>query len=325
MRWRDWTVRLAAASAAAPLAALRRRVLHAVVVYHRVVSNRLGPANGLPIIDAEELRRELQWLQKHGEVLSFDDWHKSWSEKPSQGGGLRTLVTFDDGYRDSLNDGLAVCREFGIRPLMFLATGYVEDASRHPWWDVLSKTDPPTRIVGSLALTPELVANPAVTDATIDLLRPLCAPGTRLPVRLGDNAFARWSDFRSAMPFADVGAHSVWHPRLAQLDADRLAFEVSSSTAAIIGRLGCFPRAFAYPFGKSRDISPQVVHAISRSGYAVAFTNLAAAASANSDPLLLPRLCGGAGTFWRQTAKLRVAELPWVGFGCMQPKMQLMR
>ncbi len=36
------------------------------------------------------------------------------------------LITFDDGYRNNIDYALPICEKFGIKPLLFVATGHID-------------------------------------------------------------------------------------------------------------------------------------------------------------------------------------------------------
>jgi peptidoglycan/xylan/chitin deacetylase (PgdA/CDA1 family) len=95
----------------------------------------------------------------------------------------------------------------------------------------------------------------------------------------------------------EIGSHTVTHPRLTQLDDDRLDAEMSESKRTIEARLGRPCNAIAYPYG---DVDDRVVAAAERAGY------LAAAALPSrphaDEPLRWPRI--GA---YRRDGLLRLA------------------
>jgi len=64
-----------------------------------------------------------------------------------------------------------------------------------------------------------------------------------------------------------VGAHSVSHPRLNELDASSLEREVTESRARLERELGTTVRHFAYPFGRT---SAEVANSVRRAGFASA-------------------------------------------------------
>jgi glycosyltransferase involved in cell wall biosynthesis/peptidoglycan/xylan/chitin deacetylase (PgdA/CDA1 family) len=64
-----------------------------------------------------------------------------------------------------------------------------------------------------------------------------------------------------------IGAHTVSHPRLTDLDGDRAEREVVESRAQLERELGSPVRHFAYPYGKT---SPEIEDLVGRAGYSSA-------------------------------------------------------
>jgi peptidoglycan/xylan/chitin deacetylase (PgdA/CDA1 family) len=95
----------------------------------------------------------------------------------------------------------------------------------------------------------------------------------------------------------EIGSHTVTHPRLTQLDDQRLADELAESRRTVEARLGRACTSIAYPYG---DVDARVVAAAGRAGY------VAAAALPSrphrDEPLCWPRI--GA---YRRDSVLRLA------------------
>jgi peptidoglycan/xylan/chitin deacetylase (PgdA/CDA1 family)/GT2 family glycosyltransferase len=64
-----------------------------------------------------------------------------------------------------------------------------------------------------------------------------------------------------------IGAHTVSHPQLTELDSDAAEREIVESRAQLARELGSPVRHFAYPHGKS---SPELVQRVRRAGFATA-------------------------------------------------------
>jgi peptidoglycan/xylan/chitin deacetylase (PgdA/CDA1 family) len=86
------------------------------------------------------------------------------------------------------------------------------------------------------------------------------------------------------------GSHSLTHPDLTQLGAEKLAAEVGDSKKLIEDRIGLEVRHFCYPYGAH---NPRVVDAVENAGYATACVTRRGAVSRDSDPFRLPRLTVG--------------------------------
>jgi peptidoglycan/xylan/chitin deacetylase (PgdA/CDA1 family) len=65
----------------------------------------------------------------------------------------------------------------------------------------------------------------------------------------------------------EIGSHSVTHPRLTELDADRVRHEVLASRATLFDVVGAEPRCFCYPYG---SVDAETVSAVRDAGYSYA-------------------------------------------------------
>jgi peptidoglycan/xylan/chitin deacetylase (PgdA/CDA1 family) len=85
----------------------------------------------------------------------------------------------------------------------------------------------------------------------------------------------------------ECGAHTMTHPRLAQLSPDEAYRELRDSRCAIEDHTGAPVRHVAYPFG---SFSASVRAAAERSGYLTGCTVVPGIARTSDDPLALARI-----------------------------------
>jgi hypothetical protein len=87
-----------------------------------------------------------------------------------------------------------------------------------------------------------------------------------------------------------IGAHTVTHPILALVDANRARAEIGESRDRLATLLGEPVRLFAYPNGKpGRDYREEHVRMVRDCGYRAAVSTAAGVAVADTDPCQLPR------------------------------------
>jgi glycosyltransferase involved in cell wall biosynthesis len=84
-----------------------------------------------------------------------------------------------------------------------------------------------------------------------------------------------------------IGAHTRTHPRLTEIERERLADEIAGSGEDLEALLGQPVPTFAYPYGK---FDREVVVAAAEAGYAAACTVESRLARLGDDPLEIPRL-----------------------------------
>jgi peptidoglycan/xylan/chitin deacetylase (PgdA/CDA1 family) len=92
------------------------------------------------------------------------------------------------------------------------------------------------------------------------------------------------------MPGVAIGAHTVSHPSLAELDEDAERRELADSRQALEGVLGRRVDLLAYPFGKSADVSARTLASAAAAGFRAAVTTQAAPVLPSTGRYAIPRL-----------------------------------
>lgn len=110
---------------------------------------------------------------------------------------------------------------------------------------------------------------------------------------IGERAMLTSSGVRELAGLIEVGAHSVTHPRLDELDAARATQEICSSKATLEDLIEAPVRSFAYPHGAyDRRVRAAVVDA----GFSAAAAVKNALSHYQDDPYALARVTVMAGT-----------------------------
>lgn len=94
----------------------------------------------------------------------------------------------------------------------------------------------------------------------------------------------------SKHPNIEIGAHTVSHPRLAQLPRDRQREEIEGSKQALEKLLGTGIRHFAYPFGGRSTFTAETIELVQNAGFVSACATIPSRVLLFSDPFSIPRL-----------------------------------
>ena len=168
-------------------------------------------------------------------------------------------VTFDDAFATAGSLGLPLLRDLGVPATVFVPTAFPDSHGPLVW--------------------------PGMEQW----------PGGR---HAGELRCLGWDELAALADLGwEIGSHTVTHPRLTQLDDERLAHEMSESKRTIEARLDRPCSVLAYPYG---DVDARVVAAAARAGY-VAAAALPSRPHAD-EPLRWPRI--GA---YRRDGLLRLA------------------
>lgn len=238
------------------------------------------------------------------------------------------VITFDDGYRDNFSNALPILDKLALPATIFLATGVI-GSDRLLWHDRVFNAFRETQLPQwtgfaesrcySLAKPEERVAalesslkviftlGESERDRCIDrLVDQLQVAGRREQsgLMLSWDEVAQMSRKRIAF-----GSHTVTHPILTRVPADRIAEEMATSKKLIEQRLGNTVKAFAYPKGGVGDFDATTRSLLIDAGYRCAVTTLFGGNKPGQDPFELKR-----GTPWEQDIDSFAVKLAWYRF-----------
>lgn len=278
-----------------------------ILCLHNVVERHgpLGVNRGLDLT-AGELEAVLACLAEEGyRPVALDEIRLE-----PDAGEKRVAITFDDGYAGNLHVAYPLLRPRGIPFTVYVTTGFM-DREVYVWWYALERLIASVESVAfeHLGRTHRYTTvSPAQKLRAYQRIRALLlsAPhGTapRLLEQLFSGTVAELAELGakdvlsadqvrtlSEDPLVTIGAHSMSHPALLQLDDAACRREIRGSgerLAAVIGR----PIAhFAYPFGNRAAYGPREERLVRESGYTTAATTCARPLAATDRPTALPRL-----------------------------------
>jgi len=229
-------------------------------------------------------------------------------------------VTFDDGYSDNLTVALPVMRDRGIRPTVFVATGYLDggvmfnDAVTEALRAAPARFDLTDLGLGVLDLPDDAARRAAIGHLLRELKyrdpverRELA---TELSVRAGAEAprdlmltSSQVRELHSAG--ADIGAHTATHPILTRLAPEDARRDIALGKAALESILHEPARLFAYPNGRpGDDYDHHHVAMVRELGFSAALSTAWGAAYAGCDEYQIPRVAPWDVTSSRYAARL---------------------
>jgi len=273
-----------------------------ILVYHRVVPE---PD---PLMPDHVCAREFDWhlaaLERWFTVLPLRE-----AAARLRGGTLparSACVTFDDGYADNVTVALPILRRRGVPATFFLATSFIDGGRM--WNDSVIEA---VRGAQGETLDARCAGLDALGISTIGLRRqaiervlaalkylPLEERQRRVEELAAQTSRTLPSDLMMTAEQArhlhasdmEIGAHTVTHPILAQLDPERAESEIRESKRRLEAITGNPVSLFAYPNGKpGRDYRREHVGMVKRLGFEAAVSKTPGVAHAASDPFQLPR------------------------------------
>lgn len=310
----------------------------------RTVQNRLG-ANAVILLyhrvteiesDPQRLAVSPAHFSQHMELLAantcpvpLETLHARLKKRKRSERPL-SVVTFDDGYTDNLEQAAPILSRHSIPATVFVATSTI---NRHHefYWDELERiflhSALPARLelkIGEQARTwtfdddPEPSVNWDVRQAPLRTSQKAyleiaghvrnLIPAEREKVLSQliewagisrqprhDHEMMTEDELRrlTADGLISVGAHTVNHPVLSSLNASDQAFEIQAGRDRLEQILGRPVKTFAYPYGRVQDYSRWTVKLVRQAGFTCACSNFPRLANRWIDPFQLPRFIAG--------------------------------
>lgn len=267
----------------------------------------LDPRRRLP---ADVFRPQMEWLDRVADVVPL-----SRITEPS-GSRLRVAITVDDGYLNNIHHMFPVLESMGLPATWFVATDFVDDPGRLPWWDLLDFLVARKRGVVDLrdvGIDIQLdLARPggperlhrevrgAMKSASPTLLRSMldCIQGQNPDLEIPPNAFARPDEVRAATASGCIepGGHTAGHPNLASCRREEIHVEIERGRDRIEEICGRRPNWFAYPFGGPGAVSPEAAEVVRECGFDGGVSTVTGVVEAASPAYMLPRITISPGT-----------------------------
>lgn len=250
-----------------------------ILLYHGVTDCStcgLGNFDGKHV-RVDRFRRHVAMLQRSRRVVSLAELIDALRRgAPTDG---MVALTFDDGYRDNLEQAAPILSERGAPATFFLATGFIGQ-HRWAWVDRLEAafdrapdgefalsvlgarvrlgraSEERQRLLGqvkaALKVLPWQQAEARSREVEIEL-------GVAEMQPYGLYRFMSWEDARELRRAGfEIGAHTVNHALLSRIPMDEAKREIIDSRTAVLAEVGSCSQTFCYPNGKRRDYTPGV-------------------------------------------------------------------
>jgi len=263
-----------------------------VFTYHRIQpEGSAAPSSfddGVFGPTVSEFEQQVRWLRDHTRIVSEEELIKSCStgRRPR---GVSTMITFDDGYRDTYTLAYPILKRLGVPAMLFVPTRPIT-ARQLGWWDLiaylLKKTAKPSVSFDGMQLSlinwrtrairmvqRQMHSTPAET--TQDLLGRLAAAcEVALPEReIQDRELMTWDHIREvAAHQMAIGSHGHTHRVLATLDPASQREELVLSKQVLEREIGRPVRAFAYPVGGYHTFTAETQRLARDVGYHLGFS-----------------------------------------------------
>ena len=255
----------------------------------RLTRNRLVVLAYHGVDDRASFARHLDHLQRHHSVVSIDEVLAALNGASLPPNAV--LITFDDGERTVLTDGLPELQKRSLPSVLFAIAGFIDTDEPFWWYEVESlyerggRVEAPVTGEGAPALVSALKHVPDDQRlAALDVLR----------TTAGGNGCRQGQLTADELRHLDangmhVANHSLTHPLLDRCQDEKIRDEVLTAAAQLEGILQRPMRAFAYPNGNA---DARVAAAVRDSGADLAFLfDHKVGRWLPEDPMFVSRVC----------------------------------
>lgn len=267
---------------------LRVRAL-AILMYHGVCDQAPIPANINFHIERRVFERQMRALKRRYDVMSMNDVVALLRSGKSLKKGI--ALTFDDGYRNNAQNVAPVLKRFGFPFTVFVSTQYIGTGQWMPlnqiYW---------SWAVGNLGLQEmrelrkQIRSRPAAEiPQLLNSVKVSLAPTSRN----AEESFAMlsWDEIRDMeRSGAEFGSHTHSHCNMAVEDESQQRRELIASKELLERHLSRSICLFAYPYGKSENMSNTSYRNVINAGFDCAVSAEYGLVTERSDRFCLPRL-----------------------------------
>ena len=281
-----------------------------VVMFHHVRPRtpvRLESNLGIEVTP-ETLEHVLCSLRAQGyDIVPMDAVPERLSRRSSS---RFAALTFDDGSRDLLEHAARILVRHAAPFIVNVTTGFA-DGTVAPWWHVAERAvlalrelvldlgEGPCRLTCATQAEKEAAATDlhellwrASETARADAVTSLAAQAGIDLRAMTRELYMDWAELAalSRLPGCAIGAHTLTHPKLAELDTADAAREIALPRDIIRERLGREVRHIAYPYGGCEACGPREFALAREAGYVTGVTTRRGLTLADSELLELERV-----------------------------------
>jgi len=266
-----------------------------ILTFHRVIPTtaKVRIHNHLSLeITPEHFEQTILFFQKRGYVFySLDQLYESlvrgsFPEK-------FVVFTFDDGYRDNFTVAYPILKKYSVPFIIYITTNF-PDRKAILWWYILedmlrekeqirfrwedrdysftcrSLCEKERAFDEIRTLVNQSFSKPNFQE----MFRTIFGNFQSNPFVYANSLAMSWEEIReiSKDPLATIGAHSVNHFPLKQLDSEELVREIKNSKEGIESQIQQPVNHFSYPFGKATEASLREFEMVKSLGFKTATT-----------------------------------------------------
>jgi peptidoglycan/xylan/chitin deacetylase (PgdA/CDA1 family) len=298
----------------------------AILCYHRVVDQNtfdkeLSPQKNL-LISTNDFDNQIHYLSKFFSIISIDDMSNHIKSKSKE---FKVSITFDDGYKDNLDNALPILEQYNIPATIYVTTRFPEGDCRMWWyeiWEIIQSLDVVlfswknqkfnlklnsySKKIYAYNLLCNLVAKQNYEDQNKIIL---LIGGVDYKQKNYSGLCLSWDEIKklSKNRLITIGSHSHTHSSLSHLDDEKVKSELIQSKKLIEKNINNSVHHLAYPFGTQTDVSEREFQYANDVGHYSAVVTRPNKINDSTDLFSIPRI--SAGNIDLNTLKAKVSGI----------------
>lgn len=278
-----------------------------ILAYHEIVADNPGPGliRQSMQIPLDRLERQLIWLKKFSTIVDLPSlvWEKN--QVAGRAGNLwQVAVTFDDAYKSVQTLGMPLFERHNIPITIFVASSFVADPHRLPWWDLLSEVvsncsgrfegydldNGVDRMRFEIEMCQKFYTlSPMETELLYQRLVHQATKQLELPPNRIMNPDQLSKCHRSGL--VTLGNHTADHISLGRrTPVEALVKNLNKCTNDLFKWTGHRPSLFAFPYGKAAFRQDGCSTLLRKAGIRLAMTTDPGYVNPDADPMALCRI-----------------------------------
>lgn len=243
---------------------LRNRPSHFIFMYHRINKNGDSIFTGL---DVSIFEKQVACLKKYFSLVILSQFINliGNTNKPL------AVITFDDGYKNTLDNAYPILRKYEVPANVFLTTGPVINEDML-WTDKLnllrnedcSVLEKKEHLKTLFNKEKDTKFNKVLSQSKIDLKS---IPTREKMLSVKDVNYMTKNGI-------EFGAHTINHPILTNIDIGEAKKEIAGSKLEIESITRRTVTTFCYPNGKTTDFNKNITQLLKEEGFECAVTSI---------------------------------------------------
>jgi len=259
-----------------------------ILCYHRIKSNSdsyFNPCDSLNT-SKELFESQISYISSNFKIVSLDEMLENKNDNQ-----FRIAITFDDGYKDNISEGLPILEKYNAPLTLFISTRFLKEDKQTWWYDLWELFKSNEKIKFSLKnkefclrsqslnekiknynfLSNELIMmNYSDQKVFLDDLL------SRYDFKKTNQEFLCEKDVKilASNDLVTIGCHTHTHASLAHLSNNEIKIEMENSKSYLEDLTKKRVDHIAYPYGRRENISRDVISNAKNLGFTYGYTTI---------------------------------------------------